>query len=259
MTFKASVIGALASVVVMGPALAADLPSHKGPPAYAPPPAFTWEGWHIGFSGGYAGGTADYAQSIWSFGPAGFGAWNGNTSTGTSGFLVGYQSGYTWQLANNFVVGYESEFNYADVSSSNSGAWFGGVNTRLEWFGAERLRFGYAFGRFLPYITGGLSYGLVRATGSDFVGGALFPTNASAWQAGWTVGAGLEYAFWGNMSVKAEYLYASMKGPNGSSIGFPFGYRTFDGRGFDTHIARAGLNFHFKSIGAVFGMDNLGL
>jgi len=258
MTFKATVIGALASVIMVGAAAAADLPSRKGPPEYIPPPAFSWEGWHIGVIGGYGGGSSSANSSIWSFGVTP-GAWNINTSQGTSGYLVGYESGYTWQLPNNFVVGYESEFSYADVRSNNGGAWIGGANNRLEWFGSERLRFGYAFGRVLPYITGGLAYGRVKANGTDYVGGLLFPTNASTWQAGWAVGAGLEYAFWDKFSIKAEYLYTSLKGPSGTGVAFPSAVRIFDGRGFDTHLARVGLNYNVKSIGALLGWDGLGL
>jgi len=259
MTFKATAFGALASVFMIGAASAADLPTRKGPPEYIPPPpVFSWEGWHIGVVGGYGGGTSSTSASVWGFGavPAAF---NLNTSTGTTGWLVGYESGYNWQFANNFVVGYESEFSYADVRSSTNNAFFGGVNNRLQWFGAERLRFGYAFGRFLPYITGGLAYGRIKSNGADFIGGFAFPTNASTWQAGWTVGAGLEYAFWDKFSVKAEYLYTSMKGTSGYGLGFPTAFRTFDGRGFDTHLARVGLNYNVKSIGALLGWDGLGL
>ncbi|MCC3246516.1 porin family protein [Methylocystis sp. WRRC1] len=259
MTFKATVVGALASVLMIGAASAADLPSRKAPPEYIPPPpVFSWEGWHIGVVGGYGGGSSSTSSWIWDFGavPA---VWNVNTSRGTSGYLVGYESGYTWQFSNNFVLGYESEFSYADVRSNNTNSWFGGVSNRLEWFGAERLRFGYAFGRILPYVTGGLAYGRVKASGTDSIGGFLFPTNASTWQAGWTVGAGLEYAFWDKFSIKAEYLYTSMKGPSGTGLAFPNGFRTFDGRGFDTHLARVGLNYNVKSIGALLGWDGLGL
>lgn len=267
MTFKASVLGALASVLAIGAASAADLPSRKGPPAYAPPPpAFTWDGWHIGVVGGYGGGTASYNNTqyvyvagpgiVGAVAPGAVGVFNYQTTRGTNGWLVGYESGYTWQFANNFVLGYESEFSYADVRTDNDG-WFGGMNSRLEWFGAERLRFGYAIGRFLPYITGGLSYGRVRAYGADFNGGLMLPTSTSTWQAGWTVGAGLEYAFLDNWSIKGEYLYSSMKGPSGNAIGLPGTLRIYDGRGFDTHMARLGLNYNIKSIGALIGIPGL--
>ncbi len=253
MTIKACVFGALACVFAASSALAADLPSVKGAPAYAPPPVFTWDGWHIGVVGGYGGGASNSSATVWGFAP--LGVFVANSTAGTSGWLIGYESGYTWQFANNLVVGYESEFSYADVRSG-SGA-FGGANTRLQWFGAERLRFGYAMGHFLPYVTGGLAYGQLRAEGVDFLGGFAFPNNASTWQAGWTVGAGLEYAIMGNVSIKAEYLFTHMKGLHGFGGGAPSSFRTFDGRDFDTHLARVGVNFHFADFGSL--LNTVGL
>lgn len=260
MTFKATALGALASVLSFGAALAADLPSHKAPPP--PPPAmvgFDWTGWHAGISGSYGGGSANYLSNVTSFAP--YAALNNvGSGTGTSGFLVGVQSGFTWQLPNNIVVGYESEFNYAEVSGRNGGFWGGnGMQSNLRWFGAERLRFGYAFGRLLPYVTGGVAYGQLHTNGVDNLGGILFPTSASKWQAGWTVGGGVEYALMDKISVKAEYLYTSLQGTNGGGLGYPNAYRTFRGNGFDTHIARIGINYQIKNFGALIGMPDLGI
>lgn len=260
MTIKTFIAGALASFVLFGAASAADLPSYKAPPPPPPPPPFSWDGWHIGVSGAYGGGNASYSSNIYSFNPGTpfFGLPTSN-SIGTSGYLVGYQSGYNWQFANGVVVGYEDEFSYADIRA-NTNSFVGGSVARIQWFGTERLRFGYAFGRLLPYITGGLAYGKVQSSGSDFVNGMWFTGyNRPIWQAGWVVGAGLEYAVFDNWSVKAEYQFASLKGPSGSSIGFPAAYRVYQGNHLDTHIARFGVNYNVKSIGALFGWDNLGL
>ena len=75
-----------------------------------------------------------------------------------------------------------------------------------------RGRIGYATGQFLPYITGGL---------------AVMSDDGSA-RAGWTIGAGLEYALARNISIKGEYLYVDP--------------RSSDLRG---SILRAGLNWRF--------------
>jgi outer membrane immunogenic protein len=280
MKFKTLILGALASVFALGSALAADLPSRKGPPGYPPPPpVFSWEGWHIGVNGGYGGGSVSTTSSIWAFPTAGV-VVPGNppvvlpgfpgfavatqNSIGTSGFVAGVQYGYLWHLSNNVVVGNESDFQYADVSGREAGgfgAGFGGARQRLDWFGTERLRLGYAFGRFLPYVTGGLAYGQIRADGQQFFGGFLFPVSASSWHAGWTLGAGLEYAFLDNMSIKAEYLYTEMQGARGFGPGFapglPLAFRSFQSGAFGTHIARVGLNYNIQSIGAIFGISGL--
>jgi outer membrane immunogenic protein len=266
MTFKATVLGATASLLAFGTALAADLPSYKAPPPPPPPAVFDWSGYHIGVSGGYAGGTAGYNSNIYGIAGGAIGFTALNSSFGTSGFIVGVQSGVSWQLANNIVLGYESDYNYADVRSNNSDNWGGfALNSNLRWLGTERLRAGYAFGRLLPYITGGLAYGQLHTDGVYNAGGLLFPTATSHWQAGWAVGAGVEYALFNNISVKAEYLYTSLQGTNGGNAGFsaatlnPVAYRTFVGNGFDTHIARVGLNYQIKSLGALIGMPQLGL
>lgn len=262
MNFKAAVFGAAASILAFGAATAADLPSYKAPPP--PPPAigFDWTSFHLGISGGYGAGTTGYLSNVTAFGPTPAVAWNNvATNLGTRGYLVGVQSGADWQLPNRIVLGYESEFNYADVSSNITGGWnFGNqLYSRMRWFGAERLRIGYAFGRFLPYITGGLAYGQLHVSGVDNVAGYMFPTSASSWQAGWTVGAGFEYALFDKISVKAEYLYSSLQGTHGAGLGYPNAYRTFTGNGFDTHIARIGVNYRVKNLGALIGMPDLGI
>jgi outer membrane immunogenic protein len=273
MTFKATVLGAVlgatTSIVAFGAALAADLPSYKAPPPPPPPAIFDWTGYHIGVSGAWGGGSVGYSSNIVALGSAGYGLWNSTgtgvgvwnnvaSSYGTSGFLVGFQSGASWQLSNNVVLGYESDFNYADVNSSNNGVLGEGLRSNLRWLGTERLRFGYAFGRFMPYITGGLAYGQIHTDGVSSFAGVPFTTSVSHWQAGWTVGAGMEYAVFDKVSVKAEYLYTSLQGNFGSSFG-PGVYRTFSGTGFDTHIARVGLSYQIKNFGALIGMPNLGL
>jgi outer membrane immunogenic protein len=267
MNFKASLLGAVATVLACGSAFAADLPSVKAPPPPPPPPAFSWNGYHLGVTGGYIGGNVSYLSNITALGNPGVIGWNGvNSSYGTTGGIVGFESGTTWQFSNNVVVGYESEFNYTSSGSQNNDSFSGqALNSRLRWMGAERVRFGYAFGRFLPYITGGLTYGLLSTHGVTSGAGLLFPTSSSHWQAGWNVGAGVEWAVMDNVSVKAEYLHASLPGLQGGGVGVPWGsavpagYRSFVGNGYNVNIARIGVNYHLKSLGALIGMPNLGL
>lgn len=261
MTFKASMLGALASVLAIGAASAADLPSRKAPPVAPAPLAYSWTGYHFGVVGGYAGGEASYNLTNYALsGPLSGGAWATNPSIGTSGYMVGVDYGYNWQFANNLVIGYESEFSYANVSNNGGSFVAGGSTAQLQWFGAERLRFGYAMGRLMPYLTGGLAYGGYQNNGSSF--GLMIPINngGNNWRAGWTVGAGLEYALTDNFSVKGEYLYASLSTRNGSAIGL--GGQTFTTLNsglYGLNIARVGVNYQFKSLGALIGMNDLGL
>jgi outer membrane immunogenic protein len=70
---------------------------------------------------------------------------------------------------------------------------------------------------------------------------------------GWTVGAGLEYAFWNNWSIKAEYLYVRLENreffDNPSVV--PVGVGGRGGVNVDNNIVRLGLNWRFTD--CVFG------
>ena len=61
-------------------------------------------------------------------------------------------------------------------------------------------------------------------------------------KAGWTAGAGLEYAFLGNWSAKLEYLYADL----GTSICDLASARRRSNVNFPANIVRAGLNYKFS-------------
>ena len=142
MNFKATLLGAAASVLAFGSAFAADLPTVKAPPPPPPAPAaFSWNGYHLDISGGYAGGNVSYLSNVTVLSNPGIMGWNNvNSSYGTTGGIVGFQSGTTWQFANNVVVGYESEFNYTSSGSSINGNFTGdALNSRLRWAGRFRV------------------------------------------------------------------------------------------------------------------------
>jgi outer membrane immunogenic protein len=157
-------------------------------------------------------------------------------------------------------VGLESDAQWADVKESEHEIAASTVPTLrftdlrigLDWFGTTRLRLGYAFGRFLPYITGGVSYGQVIASASQRVTGAFGTVfgSASSTHAGWTAGAGAEYAVTDNISLKAEYLFVQLGGVSGSEVGFapPVVGSSKTGT-LGTNIVRAGLNWRFGGFG----------
>lgn len=82
------------------------------------------------------------------------------------------------------------------------------LETKINWLGTTRLRLGYVpTERMLLSVTGGVAYGGVKASLTDYYG---FDTSTSKTKAGYAVGAGLEYALADNWTVKAEYLYANL-------------------------------------------------
>ena len=211
-----------------GAAAAADLgmppaqPYYKAP-VYAPP--FSWTGFYLGINGG--GG---WGNSSWDI-PA-----TGNF--GTSGGFVGGTLGYNYQLS-QVVVGIEGDVDWADINGTTTspGGCIPGCKTNDNWLGTVRGRLGFAAGRFMPYVTGGLAFGDIQASLPGFAG-------ATTTNAGWTVGAGIEMSLWGNWSAKAEYLYVNLGQFNcGTSCGAIAGVT--DNVSFTADLVRAGINYRF--------------
>jgi len=131
------------------------------------------------------------------------------TSTGnfgTSGFVFGGTVGANYQVG-SLVFGVEADGDWADASGfgtfTASALCTGACFTTSSWLSTVRGRAGYAFDRFLVYGTGGVAFGNVRANFSND------PVTSSV-EAGWTVGAGVEFAFTRNWSAKAEYLFVNL-------------------------------------------------
>ncbi|WP_439497706.1 outer membrane protein [Bosea sp. (in: a-proteobacteria)] len=215
-------------LVAAGAAAAADLPSRKGPvaaPVYYPP-VFTWTGFYVGVNAGYGFGQIDSTN---------LGIIGGYDDP--DGFIGGGQIGYNYQIG-QWVVGLEADFQGADLKASATDPVLGvRASNEMQWFGTVRGRVGYAFDRFLPYVTGGFAYGSVKNKISTPFGSA---SNDNT-QYGWTLGGGLEYAFTNNLTAKIEYLYVDL---DKESFNVPGG--TFNAN-VETKfsVVRAGLNYKF--------------
>jgi outer membrane immunogenic protein len=213
---KRLLLAAVGVIALIGAAAGADLP--PGPPNYykAPafvPPPYNWSGFYIGVNGG-----------------AGIGRSNWDTAGGfnTFGGLVGGTAGYNYQI-NRVVLGVEGDVDWSGIRGST-----GGNTTSDSWLSTVRGRVGYAADRFMPYITAGGAFGNINASAPGLGGG-------SATKAGWTVGAGLEFAIAGNWTAKAEYLYADLGRFNcGVGCGAPT-----DNVSFNANLIRGGVNYRF--------------
>jgi outer membrane immunogenic protein len=240
------IIAGVASLALTGSALASDLPNAKGPPVYVPPPpAFSWTGVYVGVNAGYGGDHLFVGAN----GPGGS---LGGSSIPINGFIGGGQVGFNYEIPGsdivgaNFVVGGETDFDGSTVAGSQTlgppiVTATGPVTGRLDWLGTARARLGLAFGNVLPYVTGGFAYAHESVSQPGPAAWSIGTTPT-----GWTAGAGLEYAFARNLSVKAEYLYVDLSRTSGGIPG--------DGAGvFQTarptlNVVRAGLDWKFDWI-----------
>ncbi|HLL29290.1 MAG TPA: outer membrane protein [Xanthobacteraceae bacterium] len=215
-----SMTAILAFAMAAQAANAADLPRRPPPeyPVKAPPlRVFDWTGFYAGINAGYGWGSSRF-----DFGAA------GANHIDTSGGLVGGTLGYNYQIGQT-VLGLEGDFDWQDVKSN--GVCVAGVcQTKSNWLSTVRGRLGYAFDRFMPYVTGGAAFSEVKAN-IPGVG------SASDTRTGWTVGGGAEYAFAPNWTVKAEYLYVDLGTLNCPACGANVKVKE--------NVVRAGLNYKF--------------
>jgi outer membrane immunogenic protein len=98
----------------------------------------------------------------------------------------------------------------------------------------------------LLYATGGLAFGEIRTNAAFTIPTAVVATSSRATKAGWVLGAGTEWGFAPNWSVKLEYLYIDFGSTSASfsSIAPFVGTFTASSRVTD-NIVRVGLNYRF--------------
>lgn len=219
--------GVALAFAAAAPATAADLPRAAPPvvkaPVMVPPTVYDWTGFYLGINGGGGWGRSSF---------------DGATGTldhfDTKGWVAGATAGYNLQYG-HAVFGLEGDIDWSNINGSAT--CVGGLATcqvQNNWLGTARGRLGYAFDRFLPFVTGGLAVGDVNANVPGF--GSASTTNA-----GWTAGGGLEVALGQNWTAKAEYLHVDLGSLNCGSActGTPSNVD------FSTNLVRGGLNFKF--------------
>jgi outer membrane immunogenic protein len=208
---------ALASVMGAGAAYAADLMVDDV--AIEAATADVWTGAYVGANAGAASGTVE-----WEFAGGG-----GGDEYDISGWTLGGQIGYNWQM-DNIVFGLEADLSVAAIN----GEYLSGLATRdINWVASARGRVGYAIDSILIYGTAGLA--AANSTGRLF-GGSFDETNTHL---GWTAGLGVEAMVADNVSVKAEYRFSDY----GSEEYYELGPDV--DTSFSTHTVQVGVNFHF--------------
>jgi len=151
---------------------------------------FNWSGCYIGVhAGGGWGRTSD----------------DFSDRTGdTSGGLAGGQLGCNYQMG-ALVLGAEGSLAWAGLSGSTIIDPLETGHTRSNWLGSVTGRAGIAMDHTLIYIKGGGAW--MQADYWVSAPGLGNFASGSATHSGWTVGAGLEWAFAANWSVRVEYGY----------------------------------------------------
>ena len=272
---KKIVLAAVITALCATSAAAADLPAKTFNKAPMMAPAYNWTGLYVGVNGGYA--WKDPSVTITPNDLVAAGTPFPNTSWNNSGGFGGAQIGYNYQFDRRWLVGIEADIDASDIkgqgtTNSSAPVFLQNVTTqKVDWFGTVRGRLGWVpTDRLQIFGTGGLAYGNVKetVTGNNISGtggttsnggfgytyaatGPCFSGSSSDVRTGWAVGAGLEYAMWQNVTVKAEYMYVDLgKGDNvrvsalaGGTPALASYTAAFSGVSFN--VVRAGLNYKF--------------
>jgi outer membrane immunogenic protein len=253
---------AFVALVVGSTAFAADMPINLPVAVHV----HSWTGCYIGGNVGYGG---SLVQSIAFSGPYvdGFlssGQFPRSIPVNATGVVVGGQIGCNVQFR-QWVLGVETDLQESHLKDAdslwpvpNTGAQFATTSSEnRKWFATVRARVGLLpRPQILLYFTGGLAYGDTELSfntqpgpGVTCAGLPCAAASDSGTHTGWTAGAGLEWMFARNWSVKAEYLYVDLgtRAVTGLTVPSAIPPQPFTATAdFREHIARIGVNYTFN-------------
>jgi outer membrane immunogenic protein len=251
-------LAGVALVAMMaGSAFAADL----GMPlkAAAPVALYDWGGTYIGGVVGGAWGTNDISDPGLGIVGTLIGVPVIQTNN-PSGFIGGVEGGSRYQFG-KLVIGTEADITWGSLNNTNTTSFTSpliagvpfsrSIGTDTKWVATVVSTMGIAHNNWLLYGKAGVAWENVNYTDNWAVAGIpLFSGTGSDTRTGWTVGTGIEWAFYQNWSVKAEYDYMDFGTKNIAINGTLIGGVGF-GPGIqdNNHINqfKAGLNYRFMS------------
>jgi outer membrane immunogenic protein len=244
---------ALAFVVCVGAAssaMAADLPPPPAPPPRAPAtyvpapiPLYNWTGFYLGGIAGYgfssASSFSDTAGSTF-------------TSSTSNSFLGGGEVGVNWEFWGGVVIGAEGDFVWLPNTQNNLTATNAGTTATAtinnRWLTLADARLGYAWDRLLIFAKGGGAFAGASNSGATIAGVSGIGVSGPSTNSGWNAGVGLEYAFWGTWSVKAEYDYISLNSASytvAAGAPAPFGGDVINSNNRVINLVLVGINYKF--------------
>jgi len=230
-TFLALAIGVFTATLFAQSSLAGPerLQAKEMAPAPALPEPCNWTGFYLGVQGGYGWG-----DLRWTTGEEGTPE-ELIVNQHHSGYFIGGEEGYNYQIGRWLVIGAEGDFSYSQVddtshrteglSSPNPGP--STFKTGTDWTGSIGLRAGVAFHHFLFFAKGGVSFAHLNYSwfridnldpGEEANHTESFKTDET--RAAPMVGGGVEYMINCHWSAKLEYkhLFLGRNHIHGSTI-----------------------------------------
>lgn len=198
--------------------------------------AANWTGCYVGINGGYGWGHENWKNDIGIPNP-------GLGKPHPDGGMGGVQAGCDYKMDARWVVGLEGMFDWSDLKSSvinpSSGIGLLSASSRIKNLSEVTARVGYTFDNFMIYGRAGIGWSRTDRN-LENIGPNITGTSNDA---GWLIGAGLEWLVASNWSARIEFNH------------FDFGNQ----RNFDplvhmlTHqtvdVVLVGLNYRFTALG----------
>ena len=198
-----------------------------------------WQGFHATGLIGTSALNTDFYEGYFenNFGASGVGI------TGGLGLGADYVTGST-------LIGVDTDISLLTgqaTSFQNTGSYTGAANNWLgsnqaNTLGTARLRVGHIINRDMIYLTGGLALANFNASEKwPTYGNTSYDSSSVGWQAGWTIGAGLEHEINSNLSARVEGLFAQFPDMTSTdSHGYVYRYQNNQ-----VITIRAGLSYRF--------------
>jgi outer membrane immunogenic protein len=254
---KRILIASALALAAGGQALAADLPppppAPRAPATYIPvAPYYNWTGFYIGGNLGAGFTSVSVSDS----------ALSTITNSSNTTFLGGGQVGVNYEFWGGVVVGAEAMFDWAPNQNNTITATLPAslvapattatatINNR--WLTTATGKLGYAWDRVLLYGKGGgawVGQNNSNLTTTTAAGAAtLGVTNSNSNNLGWTAGVGVEWAFWGTWSARAEYDYIRLNNQTVTAATLPGNAFSGDAISLNNrtiNMVTAGVNYKF--------------
>ena len=221
------------------------------PAAYIPvAPPYNWSGFYVGGNLGAAWNSGGSVSDTF-----------GSTFTGsgqTTKFTGGAQVGVNYEFWGGVVVGAEAMFNWLGNTTNTVSVIEGpfgpapgtpaSATLNSRWLTTATGKLGYAWNTVLLYGKGGGAW-----VGSDnpnltVAGLPTTLTSSTTNNSGWTAGVGIEWAFAGNWSARAEYDFVGLQNRSitvASGTGSPFAGDTINFNNRNISLLTAGVNYRF--------------
>jgi len=241
---KATLLAGAALLLLTGSAFAADLEVT----ATGAPQVFSWTGCYGGGQAGGAFGQKTLTDSAGVLAPVtGFGSAN----LAISGYMVGGQVGCDYQFAANWVAGIEGAAAGGSIDGSTGvaqplaipgdSATFKATTDMLT---SVTARVGYARDRWLFYAKGGAAMASDKYSAIGTFLGTPYDLEGTESRWGWTAGAGIEWAFWHNWSLRLEYDYYGLGSRSVTLIDANTGNIGPENINQTIQVVKVGLNLH---------------